>query len=151
MSRCCRSGPCSGRTSAPGSSETLSADDPVVAPTAAKSGRASSLRTEEFDLLLFVLADPGRVASAGRIDAGVPGAGIRRCAHRGRHVRWLREKIEDEPPMPELLITVWGVGYRFDAPGVCGGKVISRPVRTGRAVLECWFAGVVKARSSALR
>jgi DNA-binding response OmpR family regulator len=30
------------------------------------------------------------------------------------HVRWLREKIEEEPSKPVRLITVRGVGYRFD-------------------------------------
>lgn len=30
------------------------------------------------------------------------------------HVRRLREKIEDDPSTPRHLITVWGVGYRFD-------------------------------------
>jgi DNA-binding response OmpR family regulator len=31
------------------------------------------------------------------------------------HVRRLREKIEDDPSQPRHLVTVWGVGYRFDA------------------------------------
>jgi len=30
------------------------------------------------------------------------------------HVRRLRTKIEAEPPRPVHLLTVWGVGYRFD-------------------------------------
>jgi DNA-binding response OmpR family regulator len=30
------------------------------------------------------------------------------------HVRWLREKIEDDPANPMRLVTVRGVGYRFD-------------------------------------
>ena len=30
------------------------------------------------------------------------------------HVRRLREKIETEPSEPEHLVTVWGVGYRWD-------------------------------------
>jgi DNA-binding response OmpR family regulator len=30
------------------------------------------------------------------------------------HVRRLREKIEDDPSSPRHLVTVWGVGYRFD-------------------------------------
>ena len=32
------------------------------------------------------------------------------------HVRWLREKIEDNPSKPVYLRTVRGVGYRFEAP-----------------------------------
>lgn len=30
------------------------------------------------------------------------------------HIKWLREKIEDNPKNPEHIITVWGVGYRFE-------------------------------------
>ena len=30
------------------------------------------------------------------------------------HIKWLREKIEDNPKNPKHLITVWGVGYRFE-------------------------------------
>lgn len=32
------------------------------------------------------------------------------------HVRWLREKIEDDPSKPAYLRTVRGVGYRFEPP-----------------------------------
>jgi two-component system phosphate regulon response regulator PhoB len=30
------------------------------------------------------------------------------------HVRWIREKIEDDPSRPTKIVTVRGVGYRFD-------------------------------------
>lgn len=30
------------------------------------------------------------------------------------HIKWLREKIEEEPKKPKHIITVWGVGYRFE-------------------------------------
>ncbi len=30
------------------------------------------------------------------------------------HIKWLREKIESDPKKPEHIITVWGVGYRFE-------------------------------------
>lgn len=30
------------------------------------------------------------------------------------HIKWLREKIEDEPKKPVHIITEWGVGYRFE-------------------------------------
>lgn len=29
------------------------------------------------------------------------------------HIKWLREKIESDPKKPEHILTVWGVGYRF--------------------------------------
>ncbi len=31
------------------------------------------------------------------------------------HIKWLREKIEKDPKKPQHIITVWGVGYRFEA------------------------------------
>jgi two-component system phosphate regulon response regulator PhoB len=30
------------------------------------------------------------------------------------HIRWLREKLEQDPSQPEYLITVRGFGYRFE-------------------------------------
>ncbi|MDD6638016.1 MAG: winged helix-turn-helix domain-containing protein [Lachnospiraceae bacterium] len=30
------------------------------------------------------------------------------------HIKWLREKIEKDPKRPEHIVTVWGVGYRFE-------------------------------------
>jgi DNA-binding response OmpR family regulator len=29
------------------------------------------------------------------------------------HIRWLREKLENNPSQPEFLLTVRGVGYKF--------------------------------------
>ena len=30
------------------------------------------------------------------------------------HIRWLREKLEEDPAAPQFIKTVWGVGYQFD-------------------------------------
>jgi len=32
------------------------------------------------------------------------------------HIRRLREKIENDPSDPKHIITVWGIGYKFDQP-----------------------------------
>ena len=29
------------------------------------------------------------------------------------HIKWLREKLENDPKKPDHIQTVWGVGYRF--------------------------------------
>ncbi|MBQ8924268.1 MAG: winged helix-turn-helix domain-containing protein, partial [Lachnospiraceae bacterium] len=29
------------------------------------------------------------------------------------HIKWLREKIEDNPKQPEHILTVWGTGYKY--------------------------------------
>ena len=31
------------------------------------------------------------------------------------HIKWLREKIENDPKNPRKIITVWGVGYRYES------------------------------------
>ncbi|MBR3539639.1 MAG: response regulator transcription factor [Eubacterium sp.] len=33
------------------------------------------------------------------------------------HVKWLREKVEEDPRKPKHILTVWGVGYRFEGNG----------------------------------
>jgi len=88
--------------------------DPA-ARTVTVRGRPVALTPKEFDLLLFLAQNPGRVF--GRLDLleelwdfafdGDP-------ATVTVHVRRLREKIERDPSRPGHLVTVWGAGYRFD-------------------------------------
>jgi DNA-binding response OmpR family regulator len=49
------------------------------------------------------------------------------------HVRRLREKIEPDPARPTRVVTVWGVGYRFDpgvAPAADGISRVEEPERS---------------------
>jgi two-component system alkaline phosphatase synthesis response regulator PhoP len=79
-----------------------------------KGDREIALKPKEFDLLAFLMAHPGEVFSRdellNRVWGYQFGAGSRTV---DVHVRWLREKIEDEPSQPDLLQTIRGVGYRF--------------------------------------
>lgn len=112
------------RTTVPQPSAALSAGDLVVHPSArtvTKGGRLLSLRNKEFELLLFLLANPGRVVRREELMREVWAQDFGDPSTVTVHVRRLREKIEDEPSRPELLITVWGVGYRFDPPAATGG------------------------------
>lgn len=73
------------------------------------------LKPKEFDLLVFFLRNRGRAFTREQLLDQVWGydfAGDTRTVD--VHVRWLREKIEDEPAKPTRLITVRGVGYRFE-------------------------------------
>lgn len=73
------------------------------------------LKPMEFELLVFFARNWGVALSREKILQRVWGwdytAGSRTV---DVHVRWLREKIEADPSMPKRIITVRGVGYRFD-------------------------------------
>jgi DNA-binding response OmpR family regulator len=83
---------------------------------ARKDGRLLSLTSREFDLLWFLASNANRVFSRDQLMARVWGyAAALDTGTVTVHVRRLREKLEDDPSKPDLLETVWGVGYRLRA------------------------------------
>jgi DNA-binding response OmpR family regulator len=81
-----------------------------------KDGRLLSLTAREFDLLWFLASNPNRVFSRDQLMARVWGyAAALDTGTVTVHVRRLREKLEDDPSKPDLLETVWGVGYQLRA------------------------------------
>ena len=73
------------------------------------------LKNKEFDLLLFLASNPGVVLSKEDILENVWGMdSINDTATVMVHINRLREKIEENPSQPKHIVTVWGVGYRFD-------------------------------------
>ncbi len=82
---------------------------------ASRRGSALALKPKEFDLLAFLARNRGRAFSREQLLNQVWGydfAGETRTVD--VHVRWLRQKIEEEPAKPTRLITVRGLGYRFE-------------------------------------
>jgi DNA-binding response OmpR family regulator len=82
---------------------------------ASRQGQPLLLKPKEFDLLAFFLQNRGRAFTREQLLDQVWGydfAGDTRTVD--VHVRWLREKIEDNPAKPTRLLTVRGVGYRFE-------------------------------------
>jgi DNA-binding response OmpR family regulator len=79
------------------------------------SGENIPLKPKEFDLLMFLARHQGQVLSRDLILERVWGwdfSGGSRTVD--VHIRWLREKLEKEPSKPSRIITVRGVGYRFE-------------------------------------
>lgn len=77
--------------------------------------RGLALKPKEFELLLYLVRHKGQVLSRDTLMEHVWGwnfSGGSRTVD--VHVRWLREKIEADPAQPVRLITVRGVGYRFE-------------------------------------
>ena len=79
------------------------------------SGVMLDLTQKEFDLLAFLARNRGLVFSREQLLERVWGydyvGGTRTV---DVHVRWLREKIEENPAKPKRLITVRGVGYKLE-------------------------------------
>ena len=80
--------------------------------TAYKDGAAVDLTAREFDLAELLLRSPGRVYSRDSLLDLVWGYDYQGDARTvDVHIRRLREKLEDDPAAPRLIITKWGVGY----------------------------------------
>ena len=79
-------------------------------------GELLSLTAKEFDLLWFLASNANRVFSRDQLMSSVWGYSA--ALDTGTvtvHIRRLREKLEADPSRPQLLETVWGVGYRLSA------------------------------------
>ena len=80
-----------------------------------RAGTPVRLTRKEFDLLFLMASNAGRAFTRSELLEDVwDFAWDGDTATVTVHVRRLREKIEDDPSKPLHLITVWGVGYRFD-------------------------------------
>lgn len=91
---------------------------PLTADTAsrrvAKNGEEVPLKNKEYELLVFLMRHPGQVFS--REDLYEMIWGLESLGDNitvAVHINRLREKLEDDPAHPQLLQTVWGVGYRL--------------------------------------
>ena len=88
--------------------ELLNGDQPVP------------LTLREFDLLNFLARHPGRAFSRGELLERVWGAAFDGYEHTvNSHINRLRTKVEADPRDPRRIVTVWGVGYRFESSSGC--------------------------------
>jgi DNA-binding response OmpR family regulator len=79
-----------------------------------KLGRPLALTVREFDLLSFFVANPNVAFTRVDLLEKVWGWSFGDQSTVTVHVRRLREKVEDDPTSPSRLVTVWGVGYRWE-------------------------------------
>lgn len=77
--------------------------------------REAVLTTKEFDLLVYLAANPNKVFTKEELferiwgidsQGDIPTVTV--------HIRKIREKIEMDPSNPQYIETIWGVGYRFE-------------------------------------
>jgi DNA-binding response OmpR family regulator len=77
--------------------------------------REITLTAKEFDLLLHFARSPGKVYNRVQHQDQVWGYNHEGYEHTvNSHINRLRAKIESDPSKPEYVITVWGVGYKFN-------------------------------------
>jgi DNA-binding response OmpR family regulator len=85
-------------------------------------GETVCLTAKEFDLLFHFAKNPSRVFRRAELLDSVWGYGHDGYEHTvNSHINRLRSKIENDPAHPELIVTVWGVGYKMNA--VTGGEL----------------------------
>lgn len=86
----------------------------VARRVVALRGEVLALTVREFDLLVYLLQHPGRAFRRAELLETVWGWTFGDQSTVTVHVRRLREKIEDNPADPRRIVTVWGVGYRYE-------------------------------------
>jgi DNA-binding response OmpR family regulator len=109
------------RTSGPGAAgatpQTL-VDDDLVVDTGRRVARLAgvelALTVREFDLLAFLMQHPATAFRRADLLEAVWGWSFGDQSTVTVHVRRLREKVEADPARPRRIVTVWGVGYRYE-------------------------------------
>jgi DNA-binding response OmpR family regulator len=76
--------------------------------------RHIQLTSREYDLLLFLMRNPRQAFTREQLLSEVWGWTFGDTSTVTVHVRRLREKLEPDPTVPKRIITVWGVGYRYE-------------------------------------
>ena len=81
-----------------------------------KNEKELEMTTKEFELLLLLMENKGRALSKEYIFEQVWGSdSFSEQQTLTVHIKWLRQKIEDSPKNPKKIVTVWGVGYKYES------------------------------------
>lgn len=79
-----------------------------------KGGQEKSLNVKEYDLLLYLMENKDKVISKEELFNKIWGFDSDSEPQTLTvHIKWLREKLENDPKKPDHIQTVWGIGYRF--------------------------------------
>jgi len=79
------------------------------------NGKPVDLTAKEFDLLWHFARHPGQVFTRSQLLDNIWGYGHDGYEHTvNSHINRLRTKIEEDPSNPRYILTVWGVGYKFN-------------------------------------
>lgn len=87
----------------------------ITARTVTKKNEPVALSLREFDLLAYLCEHKNTAIPKEKMLAEVWGAfSMVEPSTLTVHIRWLREKLEDNPAKPSYIKTIWGVGYSLE-------------------------------------
>ena len=82
--------------------------------TVRKGDRIIPVNGKELDILIYFLKNPDKAIRKEALFDAVWGSDcMTEISTLAVYIRWLREKIEDDPKNPKYIHTIWRVGYRF--------------------------------------
>ena len=74
------------------------------------------MTAKEFDLLLLLIENKGRALTQEFLFNQIWGSdSFSEQQTLTVHIKWLRQKIENDPKKPQKILTVWGVGYQYES------------------------------------
>lgn len=86
-----------------------------VKRTVTKSGEIITMTQKEFDLLTLFMENFGKTLDKDMLFNKIWGFdSFSEPQTLTVHIKWLRQKIEKDPKKPTKIVTVWGVGYRYE-------------------------------------
>ena len=81
-----------------------------------RNGSPIDMTAKEFDLLLLLIENKGRALTKEFLFNQIWGSdSFSELQTLTVHIKWLRQKIEDDPKKPKKILTVWGVGYQYES------------------------------------
>ena len=87
-----------------------------ISRTVYKNNMQIEMTAKEFDLLVLLIENKGKALSKDYLFNQIWGSdSFSEQQTLTVHIKWLRQKIEDDPKNPERILTVWGVGYKYES------------------------------------
>jgi len=87
-----------------------------VSRTVCKNDAKLEMTAKEFDLLVLLIENKGKALTKEYLFNQIWGSdSFSEQQTLTVHIKWLRQKIEDDPKNPAHILTVWGVGYKYES------------------------------------
>ena len=87
-----------------------------VSRTVCKNDAKLEMTAKEFDLLVLLIENKGKALTKEYLFNQIWGSdSFSEQQTLTVHIKWLRQKIEDDPKNPAHILTVWGIGYKYES------------------------------------